>query len=133
MQSPPDAELERAIDAVAASYTGQLEIDNLESALLPNRRAAIEAFELLTSALFLGFYSTHALTRETLRAALEAPMRRAHALFVAQLERALRYDARLGRGAGGDATLRAREVVGDIFARLPALRRLLDSDVSAAF
>ena len=35
-------ELEDAIDGVLASYTGKLEIDNLESAALPNKRAVVE-------------------------------------------------------------------------------------------
>jgi hypothetical protein len=39
--------LDAAIDAVTASYDGPLEINNLESAALPNKRAVVEAFNHL--------------------------------------------------------------------------------------
>ena len=51
-------ELETAIDAVFESYTGKLEIDNLESAALPNKRAVTDAVESLKHVIFMGFYGT---------------------------------------------------------------------------
>ena len=37
-------DLELAIDAVVKSYDGPQEINNLESAALPNKRAVVEAY-----------------------------------------------------------------------------------------
>src|SRR5690606_36099245 len=55
-------ELEQAIDEAVNSYSGALAIDNLESAALPNKRAVIEAYQRLKPVLYMGFYSTRALT-----------------------------------------------------------------------
>jgi len=85
-------ELEGAIDGVVASYTGKLEIDNLESAALPNRRAVTEALEHVKHSLFMGFYSTHALSKDNLRQNLSEHLYAAYRLLVEQIERALTYD-----------------------------------------
>src|SRR4051794_38124968 len=90
-------ELEAAIDGVAASYTGSLEIDNLESAALPNKRAVIEATDHVKHALFMGFYSTRALTRGNLRDSLRDHMKSAYTMLIEQIERALTYDQWMGR------------------------------------
>src|SRR5690349_6049393 len=90
-------ELEAAIDQVVGSYSGKLEIDNLESAALPNKRAVIEAVEQIKSAILVGFYATRALTRDNLRQAIAEHLYAAHHLLVDQIERALTYDHRMGR------------------------------------
>ncbi len=126
-------ELEAAIDGVVASYTGELEIDNLESAALPNKRAVIEALEHIKSALFVGFYATHALQRDNLRQAIAEHLYAAHHLLVDQIERALTYDHWMGRterilpaGSGEDVVL-------GLFKDIPELRRLINADVRAAY
>ena len=48
-------DLEDAIDAVVQSYDGSKEIDNLDSAALPNKRAVIEAYDHIKPALYVGF------------------------------------------------------------------------------
>ena len=84
-------EVDDAIDAVFASYSGTLEIDNLESAALPNKRAVIDALDRLKQVIFMGFYSTRELTQSNLRQALAEHMYAAHILLVEQIERALTY------------------------------------------
>ena len=56
-KSDTTGDLERAIDAVTASYDGPEEINNLESAAMPNKRAVIDAFNHLKPAIYLGYYS----------------------------------------------------------------------------
>jgi serine O-acetyltransferase len=126
-------ELEAAIDGVLANYTGKLEIDNLESAALPNKRAVIEAFERLKHALFMGFYSTRALTQGNLREALAEHLYAAHDVLVEQIERALTYDSWMSRR---DRVLPAgsgEEVVLALFREIPELRKLINADVRAAY
>ncbi len=126
-------ELETAIDGVVASYTGQLEIDNLESAALPNKRAVIEAFSHLKSAIFVGFYATHSLNRDNLRQAIAGHVYEAHRVFVDQIERALNYDHRTGRSTCALHTGSGEDVVLQLLTDLPELRRQLDADVRAAY
>lgn len=126
-------ELEDAIDAVAASYTGELEIDNLESAALPNKRAVIEAFDHLKPVLFMGFYATRAVPRGALRHAIAERLHAAHQLLVDQIERALTYDHWMGRTDRALPAGSGEAVVLGLFRALPALRRTLNGDVVAAY
>lgn len=126
-------ELEEAIDGVVESYTGALEIDNLESAALPNKRAVIDAFHHLEHVLFMGFYSTRALHRDNLRHAVAERMYAAHQLLVEQIERALQYDRWMGRSDRELPAGSGEEVVLKLFRGLPELRRMLNKDVNAAY
>jgi serine O-acetyltransferase len=125
-------ELEAAIDAVALSYDGPEEINNLESAALPSRRKVLEAFHHLEPAIFLGFFSSRSLNRDNLRHGLSEHLYPAHELLVDQIERAVNYQRR--RGAMLDVgTEFAEEVVLGLLSKLPALRRALNADVVAAY
>ena len=126
-------ELEATIDAVVASYSGQLEIDNLESAALPNKRRVIEALEHVKSALFVGFYATHALHRDNLRQAIAEHLYAAHCVLVDQIERALTYDHWMGRTERVLPAGSGESVVLALFADIPELRRLINADVRAAY
>jgi serine O-acetyltransferase len=126
-------ELEEAIDGVVASYTGELEIDNLESSALPNKRSVIEAFDRLKHAIFMGFYSTRTLTKESLRQAVAEHLYAAHCKLVDQIERALTYDHWMGRSDRKLPAGSGEDVVLSVFRELPELRRLVNADVRAAY
>jgi serine O-acetyltransferase len=126
-------ELEAAIDSVVASYTGALDIDNLESAALPNKRGVIEALEHVKSAIFVGFYATHALHRDNLRQAIAEHLYAAHNLLVDQIERALTYDHWMGRTSCTLPAGSGEAVVLSLFEGIPELRRLVNADVRAAY
>jgi serine O-acetyltransferase len=127
------AELELAIDDVVASYDQPIEINNLESALLPNRRAVIEGFRHLVPAIYMGFYSTRSLNRDNLRHSLSENLYPAYELLVEQINRAVTYEELRGRGDQPRAAGWAEEVVLQLFKELPRLRRTLNSDVLAAY
>lgn len=126
------AELETAIDGVASSYDSNLEINNLESTALPNRRAVIDAYHHLLSALYLGFYATRQLDRGNIRHSVSECIYPAYETLVEQIGRAISYEERCGR-----RTTQGRdwpeEVVLDLFKKLPSLREWLNADVLAAY
>ncbi len=126
-------ELEEAIDAVVQSYGEGRAIDNLESAALPNKRAVIAALSHLEPALYMGFYSPRPLHADNLRQAVAEHMYAAHQILVEQIERALTYDQWMGRTDKVLAAGAGEQVVLDLFAALPDLRRVLDTDVHAAY
>jgi serine O-acetyltransferase len=126
-------ELEAAIDAVVESYRGPESINSLESAALPNKRAVIDAFKELKPVIYLGFYSTRALTPENLRHNIAEHLYPAYELLVEQLFRVLTYEKAMGRNPSARGPEWAEEVVLRFFRALPELRRLLNSDVLAAF
>jgi serine O-acetyltransferase len=126
-------ELESAIDAVVASYDGGLDIDNLESARLPNKRRVIEALEHLKSALFVGFYATRTLNRDNLRQAISEHVYAAHHILVDQIERALSYGHLQSKAKKPLPAGSGEGVVLSLLNDIPELRRLLNDDVRAAY
>jgi len=126
-------DLERAIDGVTASYEEPFEINNLESSALPNRRAIVEAVGHLVPVVFMGFYTTRTLNRENLRHAIAEHLYAAHAILVEQIDRALSYEHSIGRGEGIPSAGSGEDVVIELFDALPELRRILDTDVRAAY
>jgi serine O-acetyltransferase len=125
-------DLEHAIDAVVESYAGPEEINNLESAALPNKRKVIEAFNHIKPVLFLGFYSLRSLSRDNLRYSVSEHLYPAYELLFEQVRRAFSYEHRAGRGpeVGPD---HAHDVLLRIFNQLPQLRKTLNGDALAAF
>ncbi|HVW24913.1 MAG TPA: serine O-acetyltransferase EpsC [Polyangiaceae bacterium] len=127
------AELEAALDGIVRSYEGPLEINNLESAALPNKRAVIEAYNHLVCAIYVGFYSRRGLSLSNLRDSINEHVQPAYSGFVEQIARAASYEHALGRGSFPDAAEFAEGVVLRLFQRIPELRRLLNTDVVAAY
>ncbi|HJK89260.1 MAG TPA: serine O-acetyltransferase EpsC [Polyangiaceae bacterium LLY-WYZ-15_(1-7)] len=126
-------ELEDAIDAIAGSYDADQPINNLESAALPNKRKTIEALRELEPVLFMGFYATRALNRDNLRHAVAEHLYRAHDLLVDQIERALTYQNWYGRCENCPEPGSGEDIVIGLFRQIPELRRVLNTDLKAAF
>ena len=127
------ADLEAAIDAVLESYRGPEAINSLESAALPNKRAVIEAFNHLKPVIYLGFYSTRPLAPGNLRHTIAENLYPAYEILAEQIFRVFSYEKAMGRNPSARGPEWAEEVVLRFFRALPELRRLLNSDVLAAF
>jgi serine O-acetyltransferase len=126
-------DLEAAIDAIVESYRGGEEINSLESAALPNKRAVIDAFNHLKPVIYLGFYSTRSLTVENLRHTLAEHLYPAYEILVEQIFRVFSYEKAMGRAPAARGPEWSEEVVLRLYRSLPALRRALNSDVLAAY
>jgi len=127
------SDLELAIDQVVQSYDGPQEINNLESAALPNKRAVVEAYNHIKPVIYLGFYSLRSLRRDNLRFAVSEHLYPAYEDLVEQIDRALTYEQHAGRVKSGFPPGWSGEVVLRLFHALPEIRRLLNTDVVAAF
>ena len=126
-------DLEDVIDAISASYDSDDEINNLDSAALPNKRAVITAFNHVMPVLYMGFYSTRALNRTNLRYALSEHLYPALDILVEQFDRAVRYQEQMGRIAEKKPDGWSEDVVLRFFEKVPELRRVLNTDVRAAY
>lgn len=124
--------LETAIDDVVHSYDGPEEINNLESAALPNRRAVIEAYQLLLPTLYMGYYSTGPLNRSNLRYHVGKSLYPAYEILVEQIRRAVTYQCR-HEPTEGDGRQWSENAVLMLFERIPELRRVLNTDALAAY
>lgn len=125
-------DLERAIDAVVDSYAGPEEINNLESAALPNKRAVIEAFNHIKPVIFMGFYSLRSLNHENLRYSVSEHLYPAYELLCEQVHRAFNYEHLVGRGPRVDPEF-SHQLLIRIFNELPRLRHTLSGDALAAY
>lgn len=130
--APRIRDLERSIDAIVTSYEGPEEINNLESAALPNKRAVVQALNHLKPLIYMGFYSQRALSRDNLRSAVSEHLYPAYEILVEQIGRAVTYDARV-RGEPSRPPGWSEDVVLRLISRLPDLRRTLNADVVAAY
>ncbi|UCF45649.1 MAG: serine acetyltransferase [Myxococcales bacterium] len=126
-------DLENVIDVIAASYDSDDEINNLDSADLPNKRAVITAFNHIMPVLYMGFYSTRALNRTNLRYAISEHLYPAQDILVEQIDRAVRYQERMGRLAEKKPEGWSEEVVLRLLEKIPELRQVLNTDVRAAY
>jgi len=126
-------DLELAIDEVVASYDGPEEINNLESAALPNKRAVVEAFNHIKPVLFMGFFSTRGLNRDNLRHTVSEQLYPAYELLVEQINRAVTYEESVGRSNTPRPQGWSSEVVLRLFHALPAVRRTLNTDALATY
>ena len=126
-------DLEDVIDVIAQSYGGDEEINNLDSAALPNKRAVITAFKHIMPVLYMGFYSTRALNRTNLRYAISEHLYPAQDILVEQIDRAVRYHERMGRLTEKQSEGWSEDVVLRLLEKIPELRRILNSDVRAAY
>ena len=126
-------DLEDVIDVIAGSYDNDAEINNLDSAALPNKRAVTTAFNHIMPVLYMGFYSTRALNRTNLRYAISEHLYPAQDILVEQIERAVRYQERMGRLTERKPEGWSEDVVLRLFEKVPELRRVLNTDVRAAF
>lgn len=125
-------DFDQALDAIVDSYRAQREIDNLESAALPNRRAVIAAVHHLEPVLYMGFYSVKPLTFDTLRESVAEHLNPAKEVLCDQIRRAVTYEQRRG-GPVPREQYWGDQVVLELLKALPRLRELLSRDVQAAF
>ena len=126
-------DLEDVIDVITESYDQDAEINNLDSADLPTKRAVSAAFNHIMPVLYMGFYSTRALNRTNLRYALSEHLYPAQDILVEQICRSTRYQERMGRVREARPEGWSEEVVLRLFEKLPEVRRRLAADVRAAF
>ncbi len=126
--------LEETIDAIAESYADADEpINNLESAALPNKRRCVEALRELEPVLYMGFFATRELTQDNLRHALAEHLYRAHDILLDQIERALTYEHWHGESRDCPDPGAGEDIVLELFALIPEIRRVLNTDLRAAF
>jgi len=134
MGSGPDRiqDLELSIDGIARSYESPLEINNLESAALPNKRAVVQSLNHLKPLIYMGFYSQRSLNKGNLRYGVSEHVYPAYEALVEQIARAVSYEATYRAAPRRDVEWSA-DVVIRLLGQLPALRTVLNADVLAAY
>jgi len=131
----PPATLEQVAQALCDAHDGLARIDGNggRPRVLPCRAALVEAVESLRAVLFPGYVGAPDIRRESLRFHVGATLDRAAGVLREQVKRGLCF---AGCAVPGDCSAcerRADEVTKVFLARLPEVRRLLATDVQAAW
>ena len=140
VESPPELPVVGELDGVVADLrrvrdgwrTGQDRHTEYGSHGFPSRHAIARIVDVLSSALFPIRLGPAELTPDTEDAFVLASLQSALSLLAAQLRMELFYEAGAGASAEANAT-GAQRIVAGLAARLPEIRRLLDTDIEAAY
>jgi serine O-acetyltransferase len=113
-------------------------MQHLDRVLLPSRDAIINAVKLLRQLVFPGYFAGNALTRDNLPFRLGELVMELTELLYQQVRCCLRYRKNIPGTNGDDEQCKecdheAARIVAEFFARIPDVRKLLATDVQAAF
>ncbi len=130
-------DLSGVVDLLVASYQGDPSTQHINATFLPNRARVIEIIESLRCLTFPGFFDEARITDENLRDHTDRLLKHTDHLLYEQVRQALRYEMnRDGDGRGDncdDCDAAAREKTNAFLRRIPEVRRLLSTDVQAAY
>lgn len=140
----PSADLVSVVNALCDGHDGlaRWRDNGGNQRLLPSRDALVEIVELLRGVLFPGYFGVSDLTRDSMRFHVGATLDRAVRMLREQIKRGLCFEACLnaaecGQCADpGDCSSCVEQADGmtrAFLAELPEVRRLLASDVQAAY
>jgi len=110
-----------------ASYKSEGGINHLEGSNLPSQESIQDLARSIMHLLFPGFFDEAGLPEEEVPQVIGELVDRVHAHLIAEIEKCLRY------GEHPEPKLRAREAATELLARLPGVRRILQTDVTAAY
>lgn len=133
--APSQAEL---VNRIVESYHADKRTQHLDSSFLPSRARTIEVIELLRKLMFPGFFDEVRLTSANIQYHVGELLTKVRDTLYEQLRQALRYEQNRveGKGKGDNCDFcdeQADRITTMFLQRIPQLRRLLATDVQAAF
>lgn len=129
------ASLADVVNALCEAHDGltRVGVNGSEHRQLPSRAALVEAVEELRSVLFPGYVGEPDIRREGLHFHVGATLDRVARVLREQVKRGLCFTGCAVPGDCSACERRAEEVTAAFVARLPEVRRLLATDVQAAY
>lgn len=126
--------LDPLIDALVQSYHDLGGINHIDGLNLPSRDEVIAITRDLLELIFPGYFGTERLTSANVRHITGYRLTELHERLALQIERSLRYACKRAPVCGEhDCAENARRCARWVIERLPELRRILTTDVEAAF
>lgn len=129
--SHPSPKLAAVADALTASYRAHPHTAHFGATGLPSRTRIDDLLGLLRRITFPGFHDHHPVTADQLKDHLATLLHAADALLNEQIRQCLRYGACDKPAVSCDEE--ARRLADAFWAQMPEIRRLLATDVKAAF
>ena len=127
---------EATLQALLRSYETEGGINRLDGSNLPSEASVNRLATDVMHLLFPGFFEPEPLTREAVPAVTRRRLAEVHERLRGDVEKSLRFvrasDA-VAAANNAEPTARAIEIADSVLARLPELRRIVQSDVQAAY
>ncbi len=124
------------LQALLRSYETQGGINHLEGSNLPSEASVNQLASELMHLLFPGFFETEPLVRENVPALTRRRLEAVRTRLRSDLEKSLRFARASDPALALNTTapdLQAAEIADAVLARLPELRRVVQTDVQAAY
>lgn len=134
--------LPQVVEAIVASVMAEPRTHHLDRVMLPNRDVIIDIVKRLRQVLFPGYFGPQRLTTENVSFRIGELLIELQEALLDQVRRCLRYEKQMrspevnGQAnveACPDCEARAQEVVRVFLERIPDVRKMLATDVEAAF
>ncbi|HZZ41392.1 MAG TPA: serine O-acetyltransferase EpsC [Tepidisphaeraceae bacterium] len=132
-----NARLPQIVESLSASILSEPRMQHLDRVFLPNRDLIISAIKQLRQLLYPGYFGNQNLTKDNLPYRLGELVLELTETLHDQVRGCLRYREQLPDSSANPKTKEcdqhACEIVAQFFARIPAIREILATDVQAAF
>lgn len=125
--------LDKLVDELMETYDGDFGINFIDAANLPVRGKILEVLDLLFELLFPGHTGNKAITKSNVKYIVGDLLSQAHAELSEQIRRAYQYQCRINNCLHCDCATMAAKVTEELLGELPRIRRLLKTDVRAAY
>jgi serine O-acetyltransferase len=125
--------IDGVVGEIIKTYRGDLGINFIDASNLPVRGQILEILELLFEVLFPGYTGKRTVTKSNVNFIVGDIICQLYTELSEQVERAYRYQCRIGKCDGCDCRTMAENVTRYLLTRLPRIREMLKGDVIAAF
>jgi len=130
----PNFDLSALVGALVTSYQSQPRTRHIDAGLLPSRDVVIDLVRLLRELLFPGFFGRQNLNSRNLSYHVGEMVGLIHDRLFDQVRNAIRHQQqRAGNVACVNCDTTAAAIVAEFMGKLPELRRVLATDVEAAY
>jgi serine O-acetyltransferase len=123
----------KIVKALVDTYQADLGINFIDIKNLPLRDRILEILDLLAEVVFPGYTGARDVTSSNISFVVGDILCRVRSQLAEQIERALLHQCRLKQCNSDGCHTMAQEVTEHLLAQLPKIRRLLKTDIQAAF
>jgi serine O-acetyltransferase len=125
--------IENLVGEITRTYQGDLGINFIDASNLPVKGQILEILELLFEVVFPGYTGKRTITKSNVNFIVGDILCQVYTELSDQIERAYRYQCRIGKCDGCDCRTMAENVTEHLLTQLPRIRQMLKGDVIAAF
>ncbi|OHB60732.1 MAG: serine acetyltransferase [Planctomycetes bacterium GWF2_42_9] len=128
-----DNDIKRYVKDIVETYKDESGINFIDTINLPLRDRILEVLDLLMEVVFPGYTGIRDVTSSNVSFVIGDILYKIQSILDEQIERAFLHQCRLKRSDCTGCKLMAKEVTAHLLKELPSIRRVLKTDIQAAF